>query len=343
MPRSSPVDGFSLAYDRTGDGPPVVLLHGWPGGRADYRLVGPCWPTPPTSSCRTCGGSGSPTSIPWRRTRGTPADAQARSVTGLLDELGLGPVVLAGYDIGSRIAQTIARQFPERVRALVVTPPMPGAGQRLLNPRRPDRVLVPELPPAGPFRPAAGRRPGRRPDVPRALLDALVRSRVHAGRRGPRPAGRHLRAAGGVHVLDRLVPGGTGHPGPGPGRAGSRTGGAARRPYTRALAGARPAVPARLGRSPRRVLRRRLRDAVAGLRALRAARGTRGVRLGDPGGSRPSVTSAVVGELQPAVDGVTTALTGRSWISRGSSATRSSSNTTVTSTASGRAWTSARS
>ena len=58
---------------------------------------------------------------------------------GLLDELGLGPVVLAGYDIGSRIAQTVARQSPERVRALVVTPPMPGAGQRLLDPGRPDR------------------------------------------------------------------------------------------------------------------------------------------------------------------------------------------------------------
>jgi pimeloyl-ACP methyl ester carboxylesterase len=51
-----------------------------------------------------------------------------------MDELGLGTVVLAGYDIGSRIAQTIAQQSPDRVRALVVTPPMPGAGQRLLDP-----------------------------------------------------------------------------------------------------------------------------------------------------------------------------------------------------------------
>ena len=41
MPRSSPVDGFSLAYDRTGEGPPVVLLHGWPGGRSNYRSVTP--------------------------------------------------------------------------------------------------------------------------------------------------------------------------------------------------------------------------------------------------------------------------------------------------------------
>jgi pimeloyl-ACP methyl ester carboxylesterase len=35
------VDGFELAYDRTGSGPAVVLLHGWPGDRTDYRAVVP--------------------------------------------------------------------------------------------------------------------------------------------------------------------------------------------------------------------------------------------------------------------------------------------------------------
>jgi pimeloyl-ACP methyl ester carboxylesterase len=31
------VDGFELAYDRTGAGPAVVLLHGWPGDRTGHR------------------------------------------------------------------------------------------------------------------------------------------------------------------------------------------------------------------------------------------------------------------------------------------------------------------
>ena len=41
--RSAPVDGFRLAYDRHGSAgaPPVVLLHGWPGNRNDYRRVIP--------------------------------------------------------------------------------------------------------------------------------------------------------------------------------------------------------------------------------------------------------------------------------------------------------------
>jgi len=41
MHRSEPVDGFRLAYDRTGSGPAVLLLHGWPGDRTDYRAVVP--------------------------------------------------------------------------------------------------------------------------------------------------------------------------------------------------------------------------------------------------------------------------------------------------------------
>ena len=132
--RSAPVDGFSLAYDRTGSGPPVVLLHGWPGGRSDYRLVAPLLAGSADVVVPDLRGFGDSDRHAVDPDEGYSGDAQARSVTGLLDELGLGPVVLAGYDIGSRIAQVIARQSPERVRALVLTPPMPGAGQRLLDP-----------------------------------------------------------------------------------------------------------------------------------------------------------------------------------------------------------------
>jgi pimeloyl-ACP methyl ester carboxylesterase len=39
VPRGAPVDGFRLAYDRAGSGPPVVALHGWPGSRRDHREV----------------------------------------------------------------------------------------------------------------------------------------------------------------------------------------------------------------------------------------------------------------------------------------------------------------
>jgi pimeloyl-ACP methyl ester carboxylesterase len=38
-------------------------------------------------------------------------DAHVRSIVGLIDELGLAPAVLGGYDVGSRVAQGVAQSF----------------------------------------------------------------------------------------------------------------------------------------------------------------------------------------------------------------------------------------
>jgi pimeloyl-ACP methyl ester carboxylesterase len=136
MPISSPVDGFRLAYDdHPGAGGPAVLLHGWPGDRNDHRelvarLSDRCRLVVP--DLRGFGESEGPAgSAP----SAFAAEAQARSVLGLVEELALGPVVLAGYDVGSRIAQAAARARPDLVRALVVSPPVPGVGERVLSPQ----------------------------------------------------------------------------------------------------------------------------------------------------------------------------------------------------------------
>ena len=134
MPRSQPVDGFSLAYDRSGDGPAVVLLHGWPGNRGAFRLVAPLLAAAADVVVPDLRGFGESDKHAVDPGEGYSGAAQARSVLGLLDELALGPVVLAGYDIGSRIAQAVAQGSPDRVRALVIAPPAPGAGRRTLDP-----------------------------------------------------------------------------------------------------------------------------------------------------------------------------------------------------------------
>jgi pimeloyl-ACP methyl ester carboxylesterase len=138
MPTSAPVDRFRLAYDRMGSGPGVVLLHGWPGDRTDYRLLAPelagrCDVVVP--DLRGFGESDKHVADPAGQ---YDAAAQARSVVGLIEELGLERPVLAGYDIGSRIAQAIARSRPELVRALVIAPPLPGIGKRVFD-LRPQR------------------------------------------------------------------------------------------------------------------------------------------------------------------------------------------------------------
>jgi pimeloyl-ACP methyl ester carboxylesterase len=137
MERSSPVNGFSLAYDRPSPGAgaaPVLLLHGWPGDRHDWDAV-----------VAALAGHGTDVVVPDLRGFGESdkhredpataydAAAQVRSLLGLLDELAIDRAVVAGYDVGSRVAQRLAADAPERLKALVVAPPLPGVGERVLE------------------------------------------------------------------------------------------------------------------------------------------------------------------------------------------------------------------
>jgi pimeloyl-ACP methyl ester carboxylesterase len=130
-----PVDGFRLAYDRGGRGPAVLLLHGWPGDRTDFREVVALLSSAADVVAPDLRGFGESDKHEADPTEHYSADAQARSVVGLIDELGLDRPVLGGYDVGSRIAQTIARTRPDLVRALVISPPLPGIGDRILSAR----------------------------------------------------------------------------------------------------------------------------------------------------------------------------------------------------------------
>ncbi|GAA4851842.1 alpha/beta hydrolase [Actinomycetospora corticicola] len=135
MSTGAPVDGFTLSFDRLGSvgRPPVVLLHGWPGDRTDMASVAERL------------GDEFDVVVPDLRGFGAsdkhlrdPGDhyglaAQARSVTGLIEELGLNRVVLGGYDIGSRVGQQIAKDRPDLLSTLVITPPAPGVGSRILS------------------------------------------------------------------------------------------------------------------------------------------------------------------------------------------------------------------
>jgi pimeloyl-ACP methyl ester carboxylesterase len=132
VPLSAPVDGFRLAYDRAGAGPPVILLHGWPGSRHDYRDVVPLLADAADVVVPDLRGFGE--SDRHDDPPAYSADGQAAGILGLIDELALERPIVVGYDVGSRIAQAIARARPEAVQALVVSPPLPGVGARVLSP-----------------------------------------------------------------------------------------------------------------------------------------------------------------------------------------------------------------
>ncbi len=272
-----PVDGFQLAYERTGEGPPVILLHGWPGASSDYREVAKRLDADVIRpDLRGFGES----DRHERPADAYSADAQAASVIGLIEELRLDRPVIAGYDIGSRIAQAIARDRPELVKALVLSPPLPGVGARVLEPgpqaefwyqhfHRLD--LAERLIDGDPVAVRAylehfwehWSAPGWTP--PHDLLDHLTE--LYA-RPGAFVASVQWYRAGAGTVARALQE-----------RPPAR---ADRDPDHRAVAGPRPAVPARVVGPPGRVLRGRRPARPPGLRALQPARGAGRGRGGDP-------------------------------------------------------------
>lgn len=138
--RSDPIQGFAQAFvdrhprDPGPDTPTVLLLHGWPGDSGDYRQVLPLLDDRLRVVVPEMRGFGDSDRHLMDPDRYYGPDAQADAVVAVLDQLGVGSVVAAGYDLGSRLAQTLAMRHGDRVRALAVCPPLPGAGQRILQP-----------------------------------------------------------------------------------------------------------------------------------------------------------------------------------------------------------------
>lgn len=113
---------LSVSYAEAGpaDGPPVLLLHGWPYDIYSFVDVAPI-----------LAAAGYRVLVPYLRGYGetrflsdqTPRNAQPAAVAtdaiDFLDALGIKKVVVAGFDWGSRTANLMAFLWPERCKALV--------------------------------------------------------------------------------------------------------------------------------------------------------------------------------------------------------------------------------
>ncbi len=80
----------------------MILLHGWPGDRTDYRIVAPRVSAAADVIVPDLRGFGESDKHEADPAGQYNAIAQARSVVGLIGELGLQRAVIAGYDIHRR-------------------------------------------------------------------------------------------------------------------------------------------------------------------------------------------------------------------------------------------------
>lgn len=107
----------------------VVLIHGWPGLPSDFDQVRAELPQTRviTPELRGFGTEFHGELVSDEAT----AEAHARRLLTELDDLGVTTsTVVAGYDIGSRVAQAALRLDPSRFTGAVLTPAYPGIGDR---------------------------------------------------------------------------------------------------------------------------------------------------------------------------------------------------------------------
>lgn len=119
------VNGIRMAFDDVGTSDDVlVLIHGHPFNRSMWRL-----------QLATGKRAGWRVIAPDLRGYGeTPAagdttrlETFAEDIAGLLDHLRVRRVVIAGLSMGGQIAMEFARQYPERVRGIVLAATFPRA------------------------------------------------------------------------------------------------------------------------------------------------------------------------------------------------------------------------
>ena len=110
------IDDIQMAYDDVGSGPAVIFIHGYPFNRSlwteqaealsgKYRVV-----TPDLRGFGESDSSEGPATM----------NRMAQDVARLMDHLGIQQAVIASLSMGGYVALAFTKQFPSRVKALVL-------------------------------------------------------------------------------------------------------------------------------------------------------------------------------------------------------------------------------
>ena len=168
---------LNVGYAEAGpaDGPPVILLHGWPYDIHSYVDVAPL-----------LASAGYRVIVPYLRGYGTTRflssetfrngqpSVVALDIIALMDALKIEKAILAGFDWGARTADIIAALWPERCKAHGLRERLsdrqPGIRQDAVAAKGRTRMVVPIL-----FR--HGTRPRRLRQIPARFCEAHLADR----------------------------------------------------------------------------------------------------------------------------------------------------------------------
>ncbi len=109
--------GMNLHYEMIGSGPAILMIHGftnhgmvWAEQIADLLHAGYCVVMPDLA------GHG----LSQMADRKTTVDDLAQDMVNLLDHLAIDKAIVCGLSLGGMVAQYMAADYPQRVRAIVV-------------------------------------------------------------------------------------------------------------------------------------------------------------------------------------------------------------------------------
>ena len=109
-------NGIRFAYFEEGDGPLVLLLHGFPDTAHTWDAVRPRIAERGYRAVSPFMRGYHPTEVP---TRDTDADTMADDVAALIEALGAKSAIVIGHDWGASAAYNAAARHPDRVEQLI--------------------------------------------------------------------------------------------------------------------------------------------------------------------------------------------------------------------------------
>jgi pimeloyl-ACP methyl ester carboxylesterase len=127
-------NGININVAETGNGPPLLLLHGWPEFWFTWAKIMPLLAPNFRVIAPDLRGFGATDKTPAGYSDQMTAEQHAEDLLALLDALEIPQTGLVAHDIGALIAQHLIRSAPGRItKFLTFDCPYPGVGRRWIE------------------------------------------------------------------------------------------------------------------------------------------------------------------------------------------------------------------